>query len=82
MAVQPTPTMRLISAPVSDQNGKSHGPLWDAARAAGVQPTRLGHPRFMDFVGAQTAGFNEVRSPKNPAILGLMRFHICCQLLA
>jgi hypothetical protein len=35
-----------------------------AARAAAVQPTRLGHPRFLDAVGAQTADFNEVRSPK------------------
>jgi len=48
------------------QNGTSHGPLWGAARAATVQPTRLGHPRFLDAVGAQTADFNEVRSPKNP----------------
>jgi hypothetical protein len=26
-------------------------------------------------VGAQTADFNEVRSPKNPAIPGLMRLN-------
>ena len=59
-------TMRSISASVGDQNGISHGPLWGAARAATVQPTRLGHPRFLDAVGAQPADFNEVRSPKNP----------------
>ena len=58
--------MRSISASVGDQNGTSHGPLWGAARAAAVQPTRLGHPRFLDAVGAQPADFNEVRSPKKP----------------
>ena len=42
---------------------------------AAVQPTRLGHPRFLDAVGAQPADFNEVRSPKNPAVLGLMRLN-------
>ena len=59
-------TMRSISASVGDQKGTSHGPLWEAARAEAVQPTRLGHPRFLDAVGAQTADFNEVRSPKKP----------------
>ena len=68
-------TLRSISASVGDQNGTSHGPLWEAARAAAVQPIRLGHPRFLDAVGAQTADFNEVRSPKNPAVLGLMRLN-------
>jgi hypothetical protein len=68
-------TMRSISASVGDQNGTSHGPLWEAARAEAVQPTRVGHPRFLDAVGAQTADFNEVRSPQNPAILGLMRLN-------
>jgi len=68
-------TVRSISASVGDQNGTSHGPLWEAARAEAVQPTRLGHPRLLDAVGAQTADFNEVRSPKNPAILGLMRLN-------
>lgn len=67
--------MRSISACVGDQNGTSHEPLWEAARAAAVQPTRLGHPRSLVAVGAQTADFNEVRSPKNPAILGLMRLN-------
>ena len=59
-------TVRSISASVGDQNGTSHGPLWEAGRAAAVQPTRLGHPRFLDAVGAQTTDFNEVRSPKKP----------------
>ena len=68
-------TMRSISASVGDQNGTSRGPLWEEARAAAVQPTRLGHPPFLDAVGAQTADFNEVRSPKNPAIFGLMRLN-------
>jgi hypothetical protein len=68
-------TLSLISASVGDQNGTSHGPLWVAARAAAVQPTRLGHPRFLDAVGAQTADFNEVRSPKNLAIVGLTRLN-------
>ncbi len=68
-------TMRLISASVGDQNGTSHGLLWEAAHAAAVRPTRLGHPLFLDAVGAQTADFNEVRSPKNLAILGLMRLN-------
>ena len=61
--------MRSIGASVGDQNGTSHGPLLEAARAAAVCPTRLGHPRFLDTVGAQTADFNEVRLPKTPAIL-------------
>jgi len=64
--------MRPISASVGDQNGTSHWPLWEAARAAAVQPTRLGHPRFLDAVDAQTADFNGDRSPKMPAIIGLM----------
>jgi hypothetical protein len=64
--------MKSISALVGDQNGTSHGPLWEAASAAAVQLTRLGHPRFLDVVGAQIADFNEVRSSKNPAILELM----------
>jgi hypothetical protein len=64
--------MRSISASVGDQNGISHGPLWEAARAAAVQTTRLGHPRFLAAVGAQTADFNGVRSPKNPAILEII----------
>ena len=68
-------TMKSISALVGDQNGTSHGPLWEAASAAAVQLTRLGHPRFLDAVGAQTADFNEVRSPKNPTILGLIRLN-------
>jgi hypothetical protein len=59
-------TVRSISASVGDQNGTSHGPLWEAARAEAVQPTRLGHPCFLDAVGAETADFNEVRSPKKP----------------
>jgi hypothetical protein len=54
------------------QNGTSHGLLGEAVCAAAMQPTPLGHPRFLDSVSAQTADFNGVRSPKNPAILGLM----------
>ena len=57
------------------QNGTSHWLLGEAVRAAAMQPTRLGHPRFLDAVSAQTADFNEVRSSKNPAILGLMRLN-------
>ena len=52
--------MRSISASVGDQNDTSHGPLWEAARAAAVQPTRLEHPRFLDAVDAQTS-FNQAR---------------------
>lgn len=40
-----------------------------------MQLTRLAHPRFWDAVSAQTADFNEVRSPKKPAILDLMRLN-------
>ena len=34
-------------------------------------PPSSGRPRFLAAVSAQTADFNEVRSPKNPAILGI-----------
>lgn len=54
------------------QNGTSHALLGQAVRAAAATPTRLGHPRFLDALRAQTADFNEVRSPKMPAILGIM----------
>lgn len=57
---------------MTKEHGTSHGLLGEAVRAAAMQPTRLGHPRFLDAVSAQTSDFNEVRSSKNPAILGLM----------
>ena len=61
------------------QNGTSHGLLGEAVRESAAQPTRWGHPRFLArflaAVSAQTADFNGVRSPNNPAILGLMRLN-------
>ena len=38
-------------------------------------PEAHGRPRFLAAVSAQTAVFNEVRSPQNTAILGLMRLN-------
>ena len=82
------------SEPTSDKRGDKWGTKDTLGERIGMAaevahgsctdlPPSSGRPRFLAAVSAQTADFNEVRSPKNPDILGIMSLNflsVCLEM--